>query len=264
VEPTQPIKQSKQQEPQTVTAIMVVNDRRRIRFAQRSALCFREQTYRPSRLVIVNSSGSALFSRIEGVEIHELLVDAEKYTSIGQMRNLAVQEFVSDWYAIWNDDSWSHPHRLLFQMAHRVNGCLSVLANTIRVDVSQQARDSERLLSVLHREPGGVAETLMFQKFDYCGWFHDKGNTPEVEYLERLDDRVVVLDNHQGTFPGPMLHVAFYYDGRPVDKDEFMAPANVDGAFTDTHVDYLRHVVAQHAVIPTERVESGTAIVPST
>jgi len=98
-----------------VTAVMITG---KDPFHHALALCsirsFLEQTYPDKRLLIVND-GEQLFEFPEGSPIEEIKV--EKGLTLGELRNLALQEIEeNEIWVQWDDDDWHHPKAIAGQL----------------------------------------------------------------------------------------------------------------------------------------------------
>ncbi len=93
--------------------------------AEASLRSFLGQTYRPRELIIVNQSlGTAFQRRLipqdldeSGCRIREILI--KRPATLGEARNVALEMAEGQWLLSWDDDDWSHPTRIAWQMAHR-------------------------------------------------------------------------------------------------------------------------------------------------
>lgn len=98
----------------TVCAILLTRDRPAM--AKRAVESFRRQTYRNRGLLVYNTGPDRLFV---GTEIAEALRPDDAGKTIGEIRNLAMNESLKSWDVIchWDDDDWSHPNRIVEQVA---------------------------------------------------------------------------------------------------------------------------------------------------
>lgn len=194
-----------------LSAIMVLDQPQRVRLARVAVESFMRQTYADRQLIIVNGSGEKVTTRE-----HPMLVEVEVMggPSIGALRNVGIEKAAGDWLMIWDDDNWSHPHRITFQMAHRVPAMCCVLRFETRVDVL-------RSFASPIENTNGVPGTIMWPKGD--ARFSEVADIREdVEFFESMfGDRRVVVNNNSSWFPGPVLHTAFYHGNNRLTVEDF-------------------------------------------
>ncbi len=241
--------------PARVSALMVVGNARRFRMASRAVDQFSQQTYAHRELVIVNSSERRLTERDTDMG-REILVDPAQYPTVGALRNLAVREATGEWCMPWDDDDYSHPHRMTFQMAYRREDACVLLTHQLRVDVRNN-------VAIVWNEPDGIPGTIMFPRL-----MQTEDGTPHPLYDESLaaggeDDAFlrqfgpdrVLLPSGNHWFPGPGLHVAFHHGLNVKSRESFLgsyaAPEHSGRRhpeFTDDLLDYLRVVLDNYGM----------------
>lgn len=100
-----------------VSCLMVTgHDPVRRRFALAAIESFRQQTYPHRELVIINQSLERLLPEPEPT-IQEIQVPVQP--TLGDARNLSLDHARGDWWLPWDDDDWSHPDRITWQMGAR-------------------------------------------------------------------------------------------------------------------------------------------------
>lgn len=252
--------------PARVTAFMPIYDPRRFRMAARAVDQFTQQTYANRELVIVNSSGRRLTERDTDMG-REILVDPTQYPTVGALRNAAVREATGEWCMPWDDDDFSHPHRMTFQMAYRREGACVLLTHQLRIDIRNN-------VACVWHEPDGIPGTALFPRL-----LATEDGSPSPLYDESLalggeDDaflrqfgpnRVLLLADNTW-FPGPGLHVAFYHGLNLKSREAFLGPfaaAEHEGRrqpeFTDDLMDYLRAVLDNYGMGVTIHADTPTS-----
>lgn len=103
-----------------VTCVMVTRDRPHL--AQRAIQCFLSQSYTPRELLIVNDGNISYCDVIPDelpvdVTITELHIETEENNTLGELRNLALDQAHGEFVAQWDDDEWYHPERLAIQIS---------------------------------------------------------------------------------------------------------------------------------------------------
>ena len=103
-----------------VTCVMVTRDRPQL--ARRAIQCFLSQSYTPRELLIVNDGDISYCDVIPDelpvdVTITELHIETEENNTLGELRNLALDQAHGEFVAQWDDDEWYHPERLAIQIS---------------------------------------------------------------------------------------------------------------------------------------------------
>lgn len=232
--------------PPLVTAILTFSDSSRINLARKAVNNFIRQNYTPYELIVVNSTDVGVITntdmqsedmRNQGCYLME--VKGPSDVNAGTLRNFGIRLAKGDWIFPIDDDDWSHPTRLMFQMAHRCSNQPVLLRHQLRVDVSP-LRDIDRevggsfkpLLHLVDRPAHGVASTILFPRLDEGGifWLYDESlNVGEHdELLARIAEEEgghVVADNSHNTFVTgmhwPILSIAIYHGMNELTFDRF-------------------------------------------
>ena len=97
----------------TVCAIMLTKDRPQM--AARAVECFRQQTYENKHLIIYDN-GLTYPSLDQPKVIHVRAIGAVGST-VGALRNYAIDLALADIIVHWDDDDWSHSNRIAEQVA---------------------------------------------------------------------------------------------------------------------------------------------------
>ncbi|WP_160713061.1 glycosyltransferase family A protein [Chitinophaga solisilvae] len=102
--------------------------------------CFVAQTYPEKELIIVSRGEDPEYTRItaafadKGVRYYG--VDAAAETTLGELRNIALQQAGGDYFCVWDDDDWHHARRLEIQYNAAVSNAKqgTVLAYSLLYD----------------------------------------------------------------------------------------------------------------------------------
>lgn len=104
--------------PPLISCLMVTQPNRKL-LIQKSVACFRRQTYEPCELVIVHDVASrpgCSFERfLRETAPSARIVSAEPGMSLGELRNLAIEQAQGEVVCQWDDDDQYHPERLARQ-----------------------------------------------------------------------------------------------------------------------------------------------------
>jgi len=94
--------------------------RSRTGLLKRAISSFRDQTYPRKELVVVYEADDAetagFMAAIRDDDIKSVEAPASKALTLGELRNMSVDESSGDYFCQWDDDDWSHRERLSFQM----------------------------------------------------------------------------------------------------------------------------------------------------
>jgi glycosyltransferase involved in cell wall biosynthesis len=94
--------------------------RNRVEYLKQSIECFRGQSYGNKELVIVyvaDDDATAKFTKgLVGDDLVIVEVPVEDNTSLGDVRNIAIENATGDYICNWDDDDWFHKDRLKIQL----------------------------------------------------------------------------------------------------------------------------------------------------
>ena len=192
-----------------VTCVMVTGGEGREWWAYRSYRAFVEQERYPNReLLIINESGGTEWEfRIlagcnhpgDGVAAREVMIPYHAFT-VGEMRNMAMRDAHGDWILQWDDDDWSHPERVYYQMQFRKEGCCQTLYAQVRYSTRTKT-------AYTYSNPGtGIAGTILHPKTDFL--YPSQTNYEDTLFLRGgWEGRICVLDN----YVCPHLYIRFFH-----------------------------------------------------
>lgn len=260
-----------------VSAILPIADFSRVNLARKVANSFLSQLYTPFELLIVNGTGNDSvinnhnldkdICQALGISIREVFVDEGLNTAC--MRNAGIKEAKGDWIFPIDDDDWCHPHRLVFQMAHRREGCPCLLSCQLLVDISflselhTEGRENSRFTPNfrLKTVEAGIASTVLFPRLqaDKSLWLYDESLTvgEQDELVSRMRNKGCipsVCKNYNNPVTGPanlpLLSVAFFHTANELTKKAFFGPkeptAVVPNGLLQTDVDLLVQVLKHY------------------
>lgn len=231
-----------------VTAVLVVNDLARLRFARAAVNNFCLQTYAHKHLVVVNGIDPAAhpaeekrpdetvvpLSAEERAERCRVLtrdhpwvteVAAAPAMSVGAMRNVALDHLPDPcrWAILWEDDAFAHQSRIAFQMAHRLDDDTPVmLRREVRVDVVNA-------VAVAYDAPAGIHSTLLFPVFNRPGIlaFPDTTGYDAAEFWIKYWGGHQLTVPNVGEFPQSVMQVSFWHGRNALSRQQFL------GSFAD-------------------------------
>lgn len=147
-----------------ITGVMVTGKTtKRYPIALGAVRSFLSQEYSGRKLLlIINDNPIPLFPDHATIPpgVVELHVRHEQKYTLGELRNMAFDHVATDGYMVqWDDDDWSHPHRLQYQVDNTTEGCASILKWQVQYDLR-----TGRCFAGCGREAkvGGFAGTMLF------------------------------------------------------------------------------------------------------
>ena len=235
-----------------VTCIMVTGHRaERLEYARQAAVSWAWQTYKPKRLVILNTNPDEV--SVITPDLAECLEDCygiDPFTQIaehiwpwandrtlGNLRNLAFQLADTDCVVQWDDDDVSHPGRLAYQVRHWREHTAVVFMHESHVS----ERTGEMVIATAeHWGCGGFPGTLMVDRRDAGLYPHDRKaeDTVLVERLRRSGS-LISLDNP------PTLYVRRWTGFNTWDEAHVIDDRKRDGGRppTDTEIRLIRQLI---------------------
>lgn len=259
-------------QPPLVVAMLVVSDVNRLRFARAAVNNFVRQTYTNKHLVIVNGIDPATYPAEEKLPDDTLVsltpeqrdarcmvtnrehpwITERKVPAgltVGAMRNMGLGLFPDSaaWGVLWDDDNYSHPFRIAFQMAHRLDNHNSnpspvMLRKEIRVDVVNA-------VVCPAESPAGIHSTLLFPVGDSMPIpFPEKSGFDDAEFwIKNWGGRQVVVPN-VGAFPHAVMQVAFWHGRNVATRQQFLGEYAdpkwyKKAAVSQEEVDYLNREI---------------------
>lgn len=178
-----------------VTAVMITGktpERYPIAFA--AVESFLNQTYEgPKQLLIINDNPIPLYQDKSKIPPNVVEVAVPPATSLGALRNIAFEHVTTGLVVQWDDDDFSRPNRLKYQIAATPPGTVSVLKWQIQYDLvtGKHCAGCGRVSGV-----GGFPGTMVFPA-DLKLRFPDKAKGEDSDFLKELRNtmHIVRLDN---------------------------------------------------------------------
>lgn len=234
-----------------VSAVMITGksaDRQKL--AVTAIESFLQQTYENKELIIVNDSlGSEHEYKVVSSAIDNKLLKEyrlPKQTSLGALRNFALKKAQGEWLIQFDDDDWSHPERIAWQMQRVEDAKACVLLSQVRCNL---ARNSA-LAYVWPKD--GIAGTILHKAGNYK--YPDKALAEDSDFLLGNFPGYKKLDNKSF----PHLYLRFFHGAkinswgeRHVMKQltkraNVWLPAKSDNGLSQEAADYLRNTISCH------------------
>jgi hypothetical protein len=182
-------------------------------FAHGAIRCFLEQSYRDRHLIIMNQDPRYLYMEDDYPGITEVQVSPT--LTRPQLWRLANAYAHKGWLMNWADDCWHHPHRMVFQMAHRreMNHC-NLLRSMLTVDLVNNTVGVDE-------HPHGHVDTMLFPT-----GLLDTG-VPDLDDEDRLFNtyfaprqQYTVTENEHDTWPGSALCARIIYENTDLTQEQ--------------------------------------------
>jgi hypothetical protein len=218
-----------------VSCVLVIGDKARLGIARQAVECFVKQVYARKQLVIVNGVPEEidLDTRVTNVGYHEIVEQrVAPGQSVGMMRNLGLEAADGDWIMQWDDDDYSHPFRIAYQMAHRDGDRPVFLRQQIRCQY-------QKSIAFYHVEETGISGTILHPKTS--ARYQDVGRHEDLLFwTASWGANRVVVDN---VGRAAKMSLAFYHGRNVTPEDEWMSkyPAEMQGrtSLDREDLDYL-------------------------
>jgi glycosyltransferase involved in cell wall biosynthesis len=189
-----------------VTAMMITGKHPdRIKMAKVAVRCFLEQTHREKELIIINDGRIAL--GCEDRSVHEFMLPYSAKTTLGDLRNLALERARGDLVLLWDDDDWHHPARMETQAAAWEKGLPVLLKKQVRYNFLNGA-------AFVHESASGINGTMLHER--NCGVRYPSVRKGEDTHFLAAFPRRKVID------APPSLHIRFYHGGNTWDGEFIM------------------------------------------
>jgi len=202
-----------------ISCLMVTANRAEI--ARVAIECFSEQTWSNKELVIIDDGEEDYSDMIASFDCADhvryiKLQPANPRLSLGELRNLSIDEAHGEWCVQWDDDEWYHPERLAIQLDAAVSA--DVGASALKWTLMHVKDNSD--LSLTFRGDSGIATpgTLLFRKGD-VRYPHLARNEDGIFLREVKDSHgLVVLDENYSH-----LFIRVFHGSNTWEKDHFLA-----------------------------------------
>lgn len=198
-------------EPPLVSMILVFGEPRRERMARKCINRFLLQTYQNKELVIVNTSGVKLTNKEHPAVRERMLPDAG--LTIGEMRNVGLDEARGQWVTMLDDDDLPSFHLLSYLVAHCEPGKALALAYQLRVSVVNAN-------GFLLFNEAGVPSTLFYQPTPETRYAATDSGDTLAFWTEHFSMQTKVLSNNVP--PASCMSLAVHQGHNVTPVEEFM------------------------------------------
>lgn len=184
-----------------VTCVCLTTHPKRSAYLPDALRSFRQQTYAPRELVVIND-GAPLVSSMPDVRVVNLPRRSARWT-IGEKRNAGIRAARGEYLATWDDDDVSLPRRLKESVA----AALAWNADVVRADSMYVADERLSLAGRCQRSRGATLQASALIRRDAAV---RAGGYPVADYLEdaSLIERIrLVSRGHVATIEGARWYV---------------------------------------------------------
>lgn len=198
-----------------VTAVMITGKSSgRERLAAAAVESFKLQTWPNKELLIVNDSGESVLRGDHDGSTREVMLPSG-VLSLGELRNVAMEQATGEWIIQWDDDDYSHPTRIQRQMELASPGHAVLLLWQVRVSLV-----SNTAFSFRWRFPAvpGIPGTVLHHKSQSARYRPTPKGEDQQFLLDCFRGRIRVIDNQAE----PHLYLRTYHGGNTWDERHIM------------------------------------------
>lgn len=232
-----------------VSCVMITGkDAKHEELARKAIVSFQQQTYPNKELVIINDGDYALYRYPQEParnvrEIRCIKGEEEPKLTLGALRNLGLKHSEGEWICQWDDDDWSHPHRISMMMAVRREGHCVLLRRQIRYSSFRNTA------YVCDCEPGHAGTILHPAQVEHP-YPEQPLSEDAVFWVDNWGDNRIVLDNNSGRYPGPALYLRFFHGNNSWDEQHVMrnyvGKGNLWAGLNEDESYYLKQTLQEH------------------
>lgn len=230
-----------------ITAVMVTGkDPARNWLARAAVESFKLQQYPNKELLVINDGDSKLLSDYEvDSAVRELHVPRQR--TLGDLRNIGLDEAAGEWLMQWDDDDWSHPDRMSYQ-ASRMNGVDAVL---LRCQIRYSfLNNCARIWRWTYNSSPAIPGTILHRR-DGAARYRSEGIKEDEYFLkDHFSNRVQVIENTAAAgcahYYTRFFHGHNTWDEQHVMGQHYASPHRNRWSLDAVCRDYLKLVLAAH------------------
>lgn len=163
---------------------------------------YQQQDYPNRELVIVNDGEFSL--ACDDPTIREIRVPTTPRLSLGELRNIGLEEARGDWICQWDDDDYSGPGRIRLQLEAARPGCCVLLLWQVRYSF---VTNYAFVAGIREGIPGTILHPRTSGRYRAEGKHEDTHFWKDVFGTERR----ILLDNNSRSGLRPSLYMRFYH-----------------------------------------------------
>ena len=146
-----------------VSAVMITGKNSSRKNLARAAIrCFKEQSYKESELIIVNTGeefGHELKYPVSSARIREVLIANDRRLTLGDLRNIGLKMAEGDLIIQWDDDDWYSSERIETQIAALQDAEAVLLKRQVRCTIISG-------VAYEYRRDAGIHGTILHRNID--------------------------------------------------------------------------------------------------
>jgi glycosyltransferase involved in cell wall biosynthesis len=176
---------------------------------------FLAQNYAPMELLIINDGGIPLMDvvsrQVGGLLIREMAV--EKQPTLGHLRNIGLENANGEYIAQWDDDDWSHPDRIAYQMEYAKKLQIPV---TLEAQIRYSFKSNNAFVVRQYPRPDyavGIPGTVLHPKTDLR--YPEEALHEDTHFLKQFE-KVHIIHN------SPTLYIRFSHGANSWDEKHIM------------------------------------------
>jgi glycosyltransferase involved in cell wall biosynthesis len=205
----------------TVTAVMITGKHASRRDLAMSAVrSFNKQIYGGKDLLIINDGEEPLF--VNGLPLHIREIQVPKGSTLGQLRNIGLAEATGDVIMQWDDDDWSHPIRMGYQVKSWERSPANAILLRWQVRYSFIS-DSARYWgwTTGHPTVPGIPGTILHANEPGISYRSEKKAEDDHFLEDHFQGKITVLENSPVRGQAH-YYVRFYHGGNTWDEQHVM------------------------------------------
>lgn len=222
-----------------ITGVLVTGkSESRFVLARRAIFAWQQQLFNSCHeLLVINDHPTVrMFPDGNPTGIREIIVPDRK--TLGELRNIGIDNATSDYLVQWDDDDYSHPSRLLWQVEHTAKGRASIFRYEVHCDLTNTY--PAFVNNGTTSRCSGFAGTMLWPR--KCGYrFPSIGKHEDTEFVLGLKTRcgLDVLNND------PLLYCRFYHGANTWGSTHIMKPKPGSRELSPAELRYVNNIVNQ-------------------
>lgn len=230
-----------------VSALMITGKcDERYALARVAVRCFFEQTWESKELIVINHGGISLATG--DPRLREIRVERTPDMTLGDLRNLALENASGEYLIQWDDDDFHDPQRMATMMAYRDQAEVVTIGWQIRFNLLTGS-------AYYHHLPGGQQMAILHRaNLPYRYPFLN--SREDTLFLGQFNSRFVI-DNAPGEPVTPLLYVRLFH-GRNI-WDEAHVMEHLAGAESRMEI-HPEHQAALRGIEAVYRASEGFSL----
>jgi glycosyltransferase involved in cell wall biosynthesis len=187
-----------------------------IRLIDRAVSCYNNQTYLNTELVILfedNNPHKTYISNLQNIgrRIKTIEIPSKPKKTLGELRNIAIEQSSGAYFIQWDDDDWYHSKRIDIQMAAIKSGPHKIVAlqNWYMFDET----DRKLYLSVDRTWEGSILCEREF--FDTTSKYPSLNKAEDTKFIESVSSKVKIITC-------PHIYIYVFHSSNTWDREHWL------------------------------------------